>query len=123
MLDGCEARRYPKIITAIHKGGPYLEKKKTDYEYNEYEFPPTGNAHPVNEESAESDHSEHHEHHHLHEHHETYLHTKSLHHTKKPAGYSAGSGLRSIAQGSADQARYLKSFLNNMNAILMNFCF
>lgn len=43
----------------------------------------------------------HHEHHEIHEH--LHLHTKSYPHPKKP-GYSAGSGLRSIAQGSADQA-------------------
>lgn len=96
-LDGCEARRHPKIITSLHKGSLPIDKKKTDFEYNEYEFPPTGNAHPVIEESGENDHSD------QREQHESYIHTKSV---KKP-GYSAGSGLRSIAQGSADQARFV----------------
>lgn len=92
-----EARRHPKIITSIQNANPQLKKK--DFEYNEYEYP-TGNAHPVQEESGEhegADQSDHHEHH------ESYLHAKHISSSKKP-GYSAGSGLRSIAQGSADQA-------------------
>lgn len=99
-----EARRHPKIISSIQihpNGGPNLGKKKEfDREYNEYEFP-TGNTHPVVEPSSESDEREQHD--------ESYLHLKSIGHSKKP-GYSAGSGLRSIAQGSADQA---SSAVNN----------
>lgn len=90
-----EARRHPKIITSIQNANPQLKKK--EFEYNEYEYP-TGNAHPVVEESAEPDDQTDH-----HEHHESYLHAKHISSSKKP-GYSAGSGLRSIAQGSADQA-------------------
>lgn len=77
-------------------------KKKEGFEYNEYEFP-TGNAHQVVEQSSETEERDQHEQHEQHEHHESYLHTKSIGYPKKP-GYSAGSGLRSIAQGSADQA-------------------
>lgn len=116
--DVSEARRHPKIVN-----GPNLSQKK-EFEYNEYEYPP-GNSQQV-EESAEAEgrhhehvhvhqhehehphieHSHHeHPHHDHHEHHEHVHvhHSKSISHPKKP-GYSAGSGLRSIAQGSADQA-------------------
>lgn len=79
-------------------------KKKEGFEYNEYEYP-TGNAQPVVEVSSETEEREPHE---QHEQHESYL-QKSIHHYKKP-GYSSGSGLRSIAQGSADQA---SSAVNN----------
>lgn len=92
-----ESRRHPKIITSIQNANPQLKKK--EFEYNEYEYP-TGNAHPVVEESHEVEEPEQIDHH---EHHETYLHAKHVSSGKKP-GYSAGSGLRSIAQGSADQA-------------------
>lgn len=60
-------------------------------------------GHSHDDDRHEKHHHEHHEHVHLH-------HTKSIsHHPKKP-GFSAGSGLRSIAQGSADQA---SSAVNN----------
>ena len=98
-----EARRHPKIITSIQNANPQLKKK--EFEYNEYEYP-TGNAHPVVEESAEHDE---HDQSDPHEQHESYLHAKHISSSKKP-GYSAGSGLRSIAQGSADQA---SSAVNN----------
>lgn len=65
-------------------------KKKVDYDYSEYEY---HNTHPaVVEESLESEP----------QHIDAYVVTTHGD-TKKP-GYSAGSGLRSIAQGSADQA-------------------
>lgn len=100
MLGVSEARRHPKIITSIQNANPQLKKK--EFEYNEYEYP-TGNAYPVVEESAEPDEHDHSEIRDHHEHHESYLHAKHISSSKKP-GYSAGSGLRSIAQGSADQA-------------------
>lgn len=108
MIGVSEARRHPKIITSIQNANPQLKKK--EFEYNEYEYP-TGNAHPVVEESSEPDEHDHdnseiRDHH---EHHESYLHAKHFSSSKKP-GYSAGSGLRSIAQGSADQAN---SAVNN----------
>lgn len=96
-------------MTSIQNVGPQLGKKK-DFEYNEYEYS-TGNGHPVVvEESGEPEerqqhehqrheHHEHHDHDHIHEH----IHILKPISQKKP-GYSAGSGLRSIAQGSADQA-------------------
>lgn len=109
-----EARRHPKIIQSIHNAGPQLKKK--EFEYNEYEYP-TINTHQVIEGSDETNEREHdqqdqrdqHEHHEHHEHHESFLHAKHIPLGKKP-GYSAGSGLRSIAQGSADQA---SSAVNN----------
>lgn len=111
-VDLNEARRHPKIVSShqIQNAGPNL-KKKEGFEYNEYEYP-TGNAQPVVEVSSETEEREPHEPHEQHEHHEqheSYLHSKSIHHYKKP-GYSSGSGLRSIAQGSADQA---SSAVNN----------
>lgn len=123
-IEVSEARRHPKIITHNHPP-PNLPQKK-EYEFNEYEFP-SGNSHPVGDESGETDgrqeHEQEHEHeaqehvqHHHHEHHEHVhvVHPKHISHhhilhPKKP-GYSAGSGLRSIAQGSADQA---SSAVNN----------
>lgn len=125
-VDVNEARRHAKVIVPPHNAGPIVGLKK-EYEFNEYEFQGGGNSHPVDEDTVEigrhepeheqqeveqqehgrerphSDrhekrHQEHHEHHHIHHH------PKSIsHHHKKP-GFSAGSGLRSIAQGSADQA-------------------
>ncbi|XP_031632705.1 uncharacterized protein LOC116346669 [Contarinia nasturtii] len=100
-----ESRRHPKIITSIQNANPQLHKK--EFEYNEYEYP-TGNSQPVVEESHENEESEQVDHH---EHHESFLHAKHIS-SKKP-GYSAGSGLRSIAQGSADQA---SSAVNNQHA-------
>lgn len=117
--DVGEARRHPKIVTSIQNGGPNVGQKK-DYEYNEYEYP-AANSHQVAEDSIEVEgrheheierhpHYPHHtEHEHHIEHHE-HIHLHKPHsHSKKP-GYSAGSGLRSIAQGSADQA---SSAVNN----------
>lgn len=116
-----EARRHPKIVTLNHPQQNVPQKK--EFEYNEYEFPP-GNGHPGQEGSGEIDirqqeheqeqealehvqhHHEHHEHVHVHpkhiSHHPPHHHHHHSH-PKKP-GYSSGSGLRSIAQGSADQA-------------------
>lgn len=96
-----EARRHPKIIASIQNANPQFKKK--DFEYNEYasrehEYP-TGNGHPVVEESSESEEPVDHL-----EQHESYLHAKHSIPLSKSPGYSAGSGLRSIAQGSADQA-------------------
>lgn len=72
-----------------------LPKKKVDHDYHEYEYQ-SPNAHPVVEDSGENEQQE------LRE---TYIHSKP---SKKPApGFSAGSGLRSIAQGSADQVMAL----------------
>lgn len=95
------ARRHPKIIASIQNANPQFKKK--DFEYNEYasrerEYP-TGNGHPVVEESSESEEPVDHL-----EQHESYLHAKHSIPLSKSPGYSAGSGLRSIAQGSADQA-------------------
>lgn len=75
-------------------------KKKVDYDYSEYEY---HNSHPaVVEESLESEP----------QHTDAYVVTTHGA-TKKPPGYSAGSGLRSIAQGSADQA---SSAVSNQHA-------
>lgn len=97
-LDYCEARRRPKIVVPTTKSY-HLQypNKKADFEYNEYEYP--ANGHPVVEESEENDQQE------LREQQQQYPQLKSHSH-KKPPGYSAGSGLRSIAQGSADQVRF-----------------
>lgn len=74
--------------------------KKADYDFNEYEYAaPTAPA--VTEEHDEPEQKS-----------EIYAQTKSILHTKKP-GFSAGSGLRSIAQGSADQA---SSAVSNQHA-------
>lgn len=75
-----------------------VPKKKVDYDYNEYEYP-TQNVHPVVEDSAEKDQQE--------------LRDSYLRKPSKKPGYSAGSGLRSIAQGSADQA---SSAVSNQHA-------
>lgn len=120
-IDISEARRHPKIVVPPHNG-PIVGLAK-EYAFNNYEYQGQGgNSHPVDEDTVEvgqgepdhgqesdqqADHSherdpdrrhEKHHHEHIHVHH-----TKSIHHPKKP-GFSAGSGLRSIAQGSADQA-------------------
>lgn len=89
--DGSEGRRKSKIVTSIQNPESHATNKKSDFEYNEYEYP-TSNGRPVREESEENEHPE-----------QSYVHPKSFPGPKKP-GYSAGSGLRSIAQGSADQA-------------------
>lgn len=91
-------RRRPKVVTSGDKLSS-LPKKKVDYDYNEYEYP-TQNAHPVVEDSGE---------HEQQELRESYANSKP---SKKP-GFSAGSGLRSIAQGSADQA---SSAVSNQHA-------
>lgn len=83
-------RRRPKVVTSGDKFSS-LPKKKVDYDYHEYEYP-SQNTHPVVEDSGENEQQV------LRE---TYIHSKP---SKKPGpGFSAGSGLRSIAQGSADQ--------------------
>lgn len=107
-IDVSEARRHPRIMVAPPNAGPFMGLKK-EYDFHEYEFQ-GGNAHPVDENTGEigpategrghgheHEHHEHHDHIHIH-------HTKSISHHPKKHGYSAGSGLRSIAQGSADQA-------------------
>lgn len=89
-----EARRIPKIITPSHKAGPPApaSNKKADFDYNEYEYP-TSNGRPIVEDSSENEHDEQ----------PAYVHAKHYPPSKKP-GYSSGSGLRNIAQGSANQA-------------------
>lgn len=91
-------RRRPKIVTAGEKLSSL--KKKVDYDYNEYEYP-TKNVHPVVEDSNERDQQE-----------QRDSYGRPSHPSKKP-GFSAGSGLRSIAQGSADQA---SSAVSNQHA-------
>lgn len=91
-------RRRPKVVISGEKHSS-LPKKKVDYDYHEYEYP-TQNAHPVVEDSDE---------HVQQELRESYGHSKP---SNKP-GFSAGSGLRSIAQGSADQA---SSAVSNQHA-------
>lgn len=78
---------------------PPESKKKQDYDYTEYEYHHT---HPVVEESIETEP----------QHLESYAVSSHAGAPKKP-GYSAGSGLRSIAQGSADQA---SSAVSNQHA-------
>lgn len=95
-VDGSEGRRHPKIVTQPQKAQPLQPnistKKSDEFDYNEYEYP-TANGRPVIEDSGEHQQEQ-----------QTYsIHQKSIPTGKKP-GYSAGSGLRSIAQGSADQA-------------------
>lgn len=75
-------------------------KKKVDYDYTEYEYHHSHQT-PVVEESGDADAQQ--------------LDSYSVHsisNPKKP-GFSAGSGLRSIAQGSADQA---SSAVSNQHA-------
>lgn len=91
-------RRRPKVVISGEKLSS-LPKKKVDYDYHEYEYPPQS-AHPVVEDSGEREQQEGRE---------SYIRSKP---TKKP-GFSAGSGLRSIAQGSADQA---SSAVSNQHA-------
>lgn len=121
-IDISEARRHPKIIVPPQHNGPIVGLAK-EYAFNNYEYQ-GGNSHPVDEDTVEVGHGEpdhgqesdqqsehshetdpdrHEKHHHQHHDHIHVHHTKSIHHPKKP-GFSAGSGLRSIAQGSADQA-------------------
>lgn len=99
--------------------GPHVHEPDQESEQREHERehgiererpPPHAHAH-AHTHSREHDRHDHHNPHSLHQeeqHHEHHdhihiHHTKSIGHHKKP-GYSAGSGLRSIAQGSADQA-------------------
>lgn len=86
-----EGRRIPKIVTPSHKAPS--PNKKADFDYNEYEYPPT-NGRPIVEESSENEQPDDQT---------TYVHAKHYPASQKP-GYSAGSGLRNIAQGSANQA-------------------
>lgn len=74
-------------------------EKKQDYDYTEFEYQ---QARPVIEESLEAEQ----------QHIDTYA-LQSVHVSPKKPGYSAGSGLRSIAQGSADQA---SSAVSNQHA-------
>lgn len=91
-------RRRPKVVVSGEKLSSQ-PKKKVDYDYHEYEYP-SQNTHPVVEDSDE---------HEQQELRESYIRSKPA---KKP-GFSAGSGLRSIAQGSADQA---SSAVSNQHA-------
>lgn len=108
-LDSSEARRRPKIVSPTTKSEPQASNKKSDFEYGEYEYGLSG--HPVVEDSVENEHQE------LHE---SYV-IKSIPSSKKP-GYSSGSGLRSIAQGSADQVRQ-HSFISFTRFSTFNFLF
>lgn len=128
--DVIEGRRHPRVVIAPPNGEPLpIVGFKKDFEFAEYEFH-GGNAHPVEEDTgdigpppplqaaeahegerergrAHGRDNQRHDGHHHHEHHDHVHihHTKSISHQHQPKhGYSAGSGLRSIAQGSADQA-------------------
>lgn len=104
------ARRRPKITANGHKHYQLQPKKKVDNDYNEYEYQPIQpiqpqSSQPVTEDSADDDNNQS-------QLRESYFQSKSIHHPKKN-GYSTGSGLRSIAQGSADQA---SSAVSNQHA-------
>lgn len=109
-LEITTARRHSKIIASGNnqhhhqQQHPSQPRKKVDYDYNEYEYQPISpQANTPVAAEAEDDGQQ--------DLHEAYLQSKSIPH-KKP-GYSSGSGLRSIAQGSANQA---SSAVSNQHA-------